>query len=201
MTAKLKTAIPAGGILTQHVDQDFADFVAGRTVTQRVCIGVFQAASVSSGNQEKGRVNTTAYETLHFVEVTDEHEADRLRHLLTDIRRERGYLAKQAPLWADDSDPDEKRAEVLGYLDEWAAEQDPPLDREAVTERWVSWHGGHYNAQLDKAEPPHLREFAIVVGALADGEPAPPADLTPAADDSDDPDDDGPAGPAFSDAA
>lgn len=79
MTAKLKPTIPSGGILSQHVDQDFGDFVAGRPGTQRVVVGVVETAGISSGNQDKGRVNHTAYEFLHLVEITDGHEADRLR--------------------------------------------------------------------------------------------------------------------------
>lgn len=195
MTAKLKPAMPPGGILAQHVDQDFADFVAGRTVTQRVCIGVWQAGGVSSSNQEKGRVNHTAYEALHFVEVTDPHEADKVRHLITQTRAARGLAVHQPALF--EAPEDEQREGLLELLREWSSEQD--VAREDLDARWLDYFGGPEHAAsatVQAGSALQLREFALYVGAISD-EP-----VGPAVDDDDtDPDDeDEPAvaGPAFS---
>jgi hypothetical protein len=69
LTASLKPALPAGTIRSQDIDADFSDFVAGRTVTQRLVVAVIQVGAIASGNQEKGRVNTNKYETIHAVEI------------------------------------------------------------------------------------------------------------------------------------
>jgi hypothetical protein len=77
----------------------------------------------------------------------------------------------QQALFADDADFESQRAEAIGYLREWASEHKPPLDDDALEERWQSFHGGHYDARLKHGAPAHLREFAISIGALADTEP------------------------------
>jgi hypothetical protein len=74
----------------------------------------------------------------------------------------------QQALFADDADFEAQRTEAIGYLREWAAEQNPPLDDDTLEERWQSFHGGHYDARLEHGAPAHLREFAISIGALAD---------------------------------
>lgn len=77
----------------------------------------------------------------------------------------------QLTLMPPSNNDDEARRELLGYLDEWAKEQTPPLDTAAVTDLWQSWHGGYYDARLEEAPVPHLREFCLVKGVLADDEP------------------------------
>lgn len=184
-TPSIKPALPAGTILSQHVEQDFEDFTRGRPLTQRVLISVVQVGGTASENQERGRSNKAKYETLHAVEITDTHKADHVRHLLTEARADRGYAVTQGALFASD-DVDEQRTEVLGYITEWATEEG--VDDDALTERWRSFHGGNYDARLESAAPAHLREFAMSVGALADSEPVSPADDEA---DADDPDDEG----------
>lgn len=177
MTATLKPAIPAGGILAQNVERDFTDFVAGRTVEQRLLVTVVQAASVSSGNREAGRVNKTAYEAVHLVEVTDPHEVDRLRHLITQIRADRGLAVRQPALF--DSTEDEQRESVLDLVKEWASERDVPLAE--LDERWVSYFGGAAHAASATVQTGsllQLKEFALVIGAISD-EPAGAADSAP----------------------
>lgn len=183
MTAKLKPAIPAGGILSQNVDRDFADFVNGRTVEQRVCIGVFQPAAASTGNQEKGRVNTTAYEAIHFVEVTDAHEADRLRHLLMQIRADRGLAARQPALIA--MSDEEQRESLIDMIRDWASEQDIPMAE--VDARFVDYFGGADNTSAETViacrSVVQLKEFAYHVGVISDQEPASKGDDEDADDD------------------
>lgn len=121
----------------------------------------------------------------------------------------------QQALFADTADFEAMRKEVLGYLEEWAAEEWPDATdeqrREQLAEKWVSWHGGHYDARPENGAPAHLHEFAIAVGALADSDPenvtaslttdpAPDDDGFGAGDDEPQRDDDAPAvpGPEFS---
>jgi hypothetical protein len=85
---------------------------------------------------------------------------------------------------------DAQRAGLVRDLLEWGTEQTPALDVAGVTDRWNSWHGGHYDARLEEAPVPHLREFALVVGAIAeDQDPVlkpffSSSDDTPAAEDA-----------------
>lgn len=168
-TPTIKSSLPDGTILGQHATQDAADFTAERPLTQRVVVMVVQAGGTAYKDLDKGRSVKVQYTALHAVEVTDEHEADRLRHLLAETRAGRGLSVRQPPLWdSPDDDSDERRAEVLGYLSEWQLEQDPVVGDEQLEERWQSFHGGNYDARLSKGAPLHLREFAISVGALAD---------------------------------
>lgn len=167
MTARLKPTVPAGAILAQHVDEDFTAWVKGETVEQRTLIGVFQAASVSGGNKDAGRVTSTAYEAVHLVEVTDAHEADRVRHLITQIRADRGLAARQPALF--DTSEDEQRETVLGYIRDWASENDLPMAD--VDERWLSTFGGpEYaaSATVQSGSLQQLKEFALTVGAITD---------------------------------
>jgi hypothetical protein len=77
----------------------------------------------------------------------------------------------QQALFADDADFEAQRAELLGYLEDWQNEQDPPVTSEALEAKWQSFHGGNYDHRLDHGAPAHLREFAISIGALADSTP------------------------------
>jgi len=63
---------------------------------------------------------------------------------------------------------DEQRSSLIRDLLEWGEEQEPALDVAGVTDAWNSWHGGHYDARLEEAPVPHLREFALVKGAIAE---------------------------------
>lgn len=90
---------------------------------------------------------------------------------------------------------DAQRISLVRDLVEWGTEQTPPLDVAGVTDRWNSWHGGHYDARLEEAPVPHLREFALVVGAIAEDQdpvlaPFFSAADTAATDDVDEPADD-----------
>ena len=193
-TPQLKASVPPGGLQTQDVDKDYSDRVAGRPLKRRVAYVELVAVKTSEGDTDKGRKQRVIYEVVRLIPVQDANEQDNVRHRIAEIERARGIHAEQFVLFPDDGeDPKVERARLLGYIDEWAAEQEPPLDREAVTERWVSWHGGFYNAQLDKAEVPHLREWCLTVGVLAeDGTQAVAGE-----DEGDDPDA-APHGPEFS---
>lgn len=184
----MKSAIPAGGILNQHVDSDFADFIAGRPATQRVCISVVQVGAVHSSNQEKGRSNKASYETVHLVEVSDPHQADQLRHLLTQLRADRGLMAKQPALF--DATEEEQRESLLDMIKDWASENDTPMAD--VDQKWVEYFGGAEHAQSETVQASRsvlqLKEFALYVGAITDG----PGDEQP--DDTS-----GVEAPAFSD--
>lgn len=185
MTAKLKPTIPSGGILSQHVDQDFADFVAGRPGSQRVVVGVVETAGISSGNQDKGRVNHTAYEFLHLVEITDAHEADRLRHLITTTRADRGFAVRQPELFA--ATEDEQRESLLDMIRDWASEQD--LAMADVDAKWLEYFGGSVHAASETVQASRsvaqLKEFAYHVGVIAETE----VDAQLAPDEVDDDDD------------
>lgn len=167
-TASLKPSIPAGGILSQHVENDFGDFVAGRPVTQRVIVAVVQTGGVGAETQEKGRVNKVKYESIHLIEITDPHEADRLRHLITTTRADRGFAAKQPTLY--DATEEEQRESLLDMIRDWASEQDLPMPD--VDKRWVEYFGGGEHAASETVQASRsvtqLKEFAYHVGVLAE---------------------------------
>lgn len=187
------SAIPAGGILTQHVDSDWQDYVAGRPLQQRVCIAVVQPSKISAGNTQKGRSKSVGYEDVHFVEVTDAHEADRLRHLLTQLKADRGLLIKQPGLF--DLTDEEQRDSLLDMIKEHASEQDIPITE--LDARFVDYFGGQDNASAETVQACRsvlqLKEFAFHIGAIAETKPEGESavDDPPFSDGSDDPCDDG----------
>jgi hypothetical protein len=181
-TASLKPAIPAGGILTQHVESDVVDFETGRPVTQRVIVAVLQVSGTATESQEKGRVKKGKYETVHLVEITDSHEADRLRHLITTTRADRGFAAKQPTLY--DATEEEQRESLLDMIRDWASEQN--LAMADVDKQWVDYFGGGDYAASETVHASRsvaqLKEFAYHVGVLAESEIDPDEeDDTPAA--------------------
>jgi hypothetical protein len=189
-TASLKPAIPAGGILTQHVESDVVDFETGRPVTQRVIVAVLQVSGTATESQEKGRVKKGKYETVHLVEITDSHEADRLRHLITTTRADRGFAAKQPTLY--DATDEEQRESLLDMIRDWASEQN--LAMADVDKQWVDYFGGGDYAASETVQASRsvaqLKEFAYHVGVLAE--------TVPAAETDPDEEDDTPAAPAVS---
>ncbi len=166
MTATLKPALPDGAILTQHIEEDFANLANGRPVGQRVVIGVVQAGAGNIKVLERGRVNHVAYESVHFVEVTDAHEADNVRHLITQVRAARGLSAHQPMLFG--ASDEEQRTGLRHMIAEWASEHGH--DETEVDRQWVALFGDGYAA----SETPlhgslqHLREFAYTVGVISD---------------------------------
>lgn len=172
-TPTLKSLLPAGSILTQHVDSDFSDYIAGRPATQRLVLAVVQVAAVHASTQEKGRSNKATYETVHAVEITDPHEADQLRHRITQIKADRGLLARQPDLF--DESEDDQRDQLIDMICEWASENDVPMVD--VDTRFVDYFGGAEHASAETVQAcrsvAQLREFAFVVGAIAEDEPAP----------------------------
>lgn len=186
-TPTLKSLLPAGSILTQHVDADFADYIAGRPATQRLVVSVVQVAAVHASTQEKGRSNKATYETVHAVEITDAHEIDQLRHRITQIKADRGLLARQPDLF--DEPEDEQRDQLIDMIREWASENDVPMAD--VDVRFVDYFGGAEHASAETVQAcrsvAQLREFAYVVGAIAEDEPdAEPAAPPVAFSDTDD---------------
>lgn len=181
------SAIPAGGILTQHVDGDYADYNAGRPLQQRVLISVVQAGGIASNNTKKGRTKAVKYEDLHLVEVTDPHEADRLRHLLTQLQADRGLRVKQPGLF--DLTDEEQRDSLLDMIREHASEQDIPMTE--LDARFVDYFGGAENASAETVQACRsvlqLKEFAFHIGAIAEETPE-PVDV-PGPEFSDEPDD------------
>lgn len=174
-TPTLKSLLPAGSILTQNVDSDFADYIAGRPATQRIVVAVVQVAAVRASTQEKGRSNKATYETVHAVEITDPHEIDKLRHRITQIKADRGLLARQPELF--DEPEDEQRDRLIEMIREWASESDVPMVD--VDARFVDYFGGAEHASAETVQAcrsvAQLREFAFVVGAIAEDEPEPAA--------------------------
>jgi hypothetical protein len=185
-TPTLKPALPGGSIRTQNVDEDFAAYIAGRPVTQRIVLAVVQVSAVHASTQEAGRKNKASYETVHAVEVTDPHEIDQLRHRLTQLRADRGLLATQPALF--DTTEDEQRESLLSLIKDWASETDTPMVD--VDTRWLEYYGGSEHADSETVQASrslvHLREFAYVIGAIADD----PAGETPPVPFSDEPDPD-----------
>lgn len=174
-TPTMKPALPAGSILTQHVDEDFSAYIAGRPATQRIVLAVVQVAAVHASTQEAGRKNKATYETVHAVEITDPHEADKLRHRLTQIRADRGFAARQPDLF--ESSEDDQRESLIDMIREWASETDTPMAD--VDARWLSYFGGPEHATSETVQAcrsvTQLKEFAYVVGALAEDEEPEPA--------------------------
>jgi hypothetical protein len=174
------SSIPAGGITTQHVDGDYADYNAGRTLQQRVLISVVQAGGIASNNTKKGRTKAVKYEDLHLVEVTDPHEASRLRHLITQLQADRGLRAKQPALF--DLTDAEQRESLIDMIFQHASEK--AIERKALDKQFVDYFGGKENATSETVQACQsvlqLKEFAYYIGAIAE---------TP--DDDGDPTDDG----------
>lgn len=175
-TPTLKSALPAGAIVGQHVTSDFADYIAGRPATQRIVLSVVQVSAVHASTQEKGRSNKATYETVHAVEITDPHEADQLRHRLTQIRASRGLEVSQPALFA--ATEAEQVEQLQDLIKDWASAQDIPIAE--IDARFVEYFGGSENASAETVQACRsalqLQEFAYEVGAIPEEQHAEPAD-------------------------
>lgn len=186
MSATLKSAIPPGGILAQHAAKDFEDYVVGRSVEQRVVIAVLEAQGVTADTQQTtGRVNKTKYGAVHLVEIRDPHEADQLRHRITQLRADQGFAAKQPGLF--DMSESEQVESLKDLIKDWASEQDRPMTE--IDTLFVDYFGGADNANAETVQACRsalqLKEFAYHVGAINDEPPADPDEPEPEPDDED----------------
>jgi hypothetical protein len=188
MSATLKPALPGGTIRSQDSESDFQDWVSGRTCTRRLLIIEVEAAGVGGETQEKGRVTKTRYGAIHAVEIRDPHEIDQLRHRITQIRAEGGFLAKQPALF--DASDEEKRESLIDMIKDWASEQEMSIGE--VDALFVDYFGGVENATSESVQAcksvAQLSEFAYAQGVLAETKPD---SMPPLADDDSDPSDDG----------
>jgi hypothetical protein len=92
-----------------------------------------------------------------------------VKDLLTIASTQATTVKGQMSLLNVDHEHDEEiRAGLIRDLIEWGTEQQKPLDVTGLTDMWNSWHGGFYDARLEKAPVRHLREFAIQKGVLPD---------------------------------
>jgi hypothetical protein len=191
MSATLKPSLPGGTIRSQDSESDFQDWVSGRTCTRRLLIIEVEAAGVGGETQEKGRVTKTRYGAIHAVEIRDPHEIDQLRHRITQIRAEGGFLAKQPALF--DATDEEKRESLIDMIRDWASENDLPMSD--VDARFVDYFGGVENATSESVQAcksvAQLSEFAYAQGVLAETKPD---DMPPLADDDSDDGEDDPSG-------
>jgi hypothetical protein len=98
----------------------------------------------------------------------DPHEIDQLRHRITQIRADGGFLAKQPALFA--ATEDEQRESLLDIIKDWASETGTAMAD--VDKRWVDYFGGSEHASSETVQASRsvaqLKEFAYVVGALAE---------------------------------
>lgn len=184
MSATLKPALPGGTIRSQDSEADFQDWVSGRTCTRRLLVVEVEVAGIGGETQQKGRVTHAKYGAVHAVEIRDPHEIDQLRHRITQIRAEGGFLAKQPALF--DATDEAKRESLIDMIKDWASEKD--LAMADVDNLWVDYFGGREFASSETVQAcksvTALQEFAYSQGVLAETKPD---DLPPLADD--DPDD------------
>lgn len=187
MSATLKPALPGGTIRSQDSEADFQDWVQGRTCQRRLLVIEVEAAGVGGETQEKGRVTKTRYGAVHAVEIRDPHEIDQLRHRITQIRAEGGFLAKQPALF--DASDEEKRESLIDMIKDWASEQNKPMTE--VDALFVDYFGGQGFATSETVQACksvlQLQEFAYAQGVLAETKTDEPADDDPSTGD-DDPD-------------
>lgn len=190
MSATLKPALPGGTIRSQDAEADFQDWVSGRTCHRRMLLIEVEAAGVGGETQEKGRVTKTRYGAIHAVEIRDPHEVDQLRHRITQIRAEGGFLAKQPRLI--DATEEEQRESLIDMIRDAASEKDVAMSD--VDKQFVDYFGGREHSSAETVQAcrsvPQLKEFAYHFGALAEtapepSEPAPQPEFSDSADGDD----------------
>lgn len=169
MSITLKSEIPGGGIRSQNAEADFADYIAGRPTQQRVAIVVLQTNSVGMENQQKGRVNKVKYELVHMAEIRDAHEADQLRHRITQLRADAGLEVSQPALF-DLSEAEQCEA-LLDQIKDWASEKELPIA--TLDDRFYTYFGGDSADGVAKSVQAcrsiaQLKEFAYEIGAIPD---------------------------------
>jgi hypothetical protein len=170
VSATIKSEIPGGAIQSQRVDQDVADYLAGRPVAQRVVLSVVQLAGVTVENQQAGRVNKAKYETVHMAEVRDPHEKDQYRHRITQLRADQGLEVSQPALFA--ATDAEQASGLIDLINDHARKND--IDNVELNKLWLDAFGaGHRVEGLpehmeDCRAPQLLKEFAYKIGAIKD---------------------------------
>jgi hypothetical protein len=179
-TAKIKSKLPADGHGLNHrlADSYFQARAKGEPSEDLIVVG--RLSSIGHG-EEKGKP-WVSFEFAALEVVAEDWERANVRDILTNASEKR-HGGAQLSMDFEKRSPDEQRRELLTYVDEWAAEQDPPLTAGDVAERWrTHWSigegepespdGAFPNPNIDKAAPHHIREFALMVGAIADESPA-----------------------------
>lgn len=134
-----------------------------------------EETSIDANDVEKVLASIQRFEIAEGPAVAD------LKDLVTICSQAATSVKGQQSLFVEDRKADaSERAGLVRDLLEWGQEQEPPLDVQGVTDRWNSFHGGHYDARIDSPKTPvrYLREFALVVGAIAEDPFTPSKDAT-----------------------
>lgn len=175
MSASLRSEFPDGGIRGQNIEADFHDLYAGRTGQQRVAIVVLEPNGTSLDKNQAGVVKKVKYLAVHMAEVRDPHEADQLRHRITQIRAGQGLEVSQPSLFA--ASEAEQCEGLIDLIKDWASEQDIPIAE--LDKRWWSYFGGAEADGLSETIQAcrsvlQLKEFAYEIGAIKDEKPEEP---------------------------
>jgi hypothetical protein len=175
-TAKLKPAIADGhGLTPRIVDRIYDDLVAGRDPGTVIGLSEFKAVEHGEKSTANGTLRWVRFEVVKSEPFTDAHEADQARWQLK-LSWDKRHGGTQLPMDFATQNDDDQRRHLLGLVDEWATEEGlTPTD---VAERWrTQWgidgedagtDGAFVHPDINKAAVHHVKEFAYMVGVLAD---------------------------------
>lgn len=185
MSATLKPAIPGGTIRSQDSESDFLDWVLNRTPSRRLLLIEIQPGGIGGDSQVKGKVTTTKYQIVNAAEIRDPHEADQLRHRITQLRADQGFATKEPRLF--DMTEAEQVESLKDLIKDHASAHDLPMAQVDARFQELFAGGEHPVAETVQAcrSVTLLKELAYDIGALDDlpaGYEPQPQDLDSAED-------------------
>lgn len=191
-TARLKPAAADGhGLTPRVVDKVYADLGAGKDPGTIVALVELKAVEHGEKLTAAGTTRWVRFEAVKVEPILDAHEADSARWQIKEAWDKR-HGGQQLAADFDQESDDEQRRRLLGLVDEWATEEG--LSATDVSERWrTQWgidsdepssDGAFAHPDINKAAVHHIKEFAYMVGVLADAPETAPTDA-PADEDDD----------------
>lgn len=147
------------------------------------CVVLLKPVGHGSRNTANGRKQFVQFEVARIEPVTDDYDAENVRHMLQ-AAWDRRHTVQTLPLdWPNRND-DEQRQFLFSLIDEWAEAEDKTPGE--IGEAWREYFGiepdakdtppGYAPVDYKKADAHKLREFCLSVGVLADDNVADTAD-------------------------
>lgn len=181
MTAARLVSNPAEGhgLVSRLTDPLFHALANDEEVESIPCVVLLKPVGHGSRNTANGRKQFVQFEVARIEPISDEHDAEQVRHLIQ-TAWDRRHTVQTLPMdWPSRND-NEQRQFLFSLIDEWAAEENKTPGE--VAEAWRDHFGidhdakdtppGYAPVDYRKADAHKLREFCLSVGVLADDDVA-----------------------------
>lgn len=180
--AKLLTAIAEGHGLSQITDSIWSAKVAGKPAGDVLALVILKPTTIGQSDTKQGTHRSVSFEAARLEPVLDSNQSSELRWLLQKLYEQRTSTGEQQTLHLGIGTEEERRAEVMERLEDWA-ETEGRTGAE-LEQLWrehfgigpdSEWSFGDSGVPGDyrKASFAHLLSFGYEVGAMKTDTPLP----------------------------